>query len=318
MKFMVVGDVHLTDPKSSPSVRSESYTEDILAKLDFVAETAADQECAAILILGDLFHLKAPSRNSHWLVQRTHEVLTSKKIPVIVVPGNHDLQHDRLDSLESQPLGALGRMEGIEILDGAHQKFPIFGIPYLQDWHDLPYYIEAYTDCNPRDDGWIVGMHAPIFPPGEEPPYEYLASEDVAQALSYRPHTLVAYGHIHDPHGFYQPEPDGPEFANLGAISRGSLHAETLKRKPQVYVYDVVDGEAEIFDVPHRPIEEVFALQAVLSQKQEAVKMTDFLAGLDSSALTMTSTDAVVAAAKDAELQPTVIEAVVQLIEYAS
>jgi DNA repair exonuclease SbcCD nuclease subunit len=47
-----------------------------------------------------VFHIKTPTRNSHALVQRTGEVLTSAGLPVLIVPGNHDLSNDRLDSLK--------------------------------------------------------------------------------------------------------------------------------------------------------------------------------------------------------------------------
>ena len=54
-KFLVIGDVHLTDPKNAPSVRSEKYTEQILAKLQWLVSQAKEKGCEGVVQLGDLF-----------------------------------------------------------------------------------------------------------------------------------------------------------------------------------------------------------------------------------------------------------------------
>lgn len=316
-KFLVVGDVHLTDPTNAPSVRSSSYTDDILKKLDWLAGQAEERGCEGVVQLGDLFHIKAPSRSSHRLVQQTHEVLTSRGIPVIIVPGNHDMRHDRLDSLDAQPLGALGRMSGITVLTYDHDEFPIFSVPFLQDWNDLPKWIESYKDarCEGDDETWILAMHAPIFPDHvSEPPYDHMRASDV-DALVGDHKTLVAYGHIHDPHGIHKGRADSPvQFANFGAISRGSLHAETLKRSPAAYVFDTIEATFDSLQIPHRPIEDVFPMSQVVADKAREVGMTDFLTGVGSGAVDATNADSVVEAAKSAGLDDDVVAAVVELI----
>lgn len=127
MRALCIGDVHLSD--RPPSIRTDTYTEDILAKLKAAVALAKKESCEAVVLAGDVFHLKAPSRNSHAHVQRTGEVLTSAGLPVLIVPGNHDLSNDRLDSLKKQPLGTLAKMHGINLLIGPHKEFPLFGLP---------------------------------------------------------------------------------------------------------------------------------------------------------------------------------------------
>lgn len=292
MKFLIVGDVHLAD--RAPSIRTETYRDDILAKVRWCSEEAARRGCDALVQLGDIFHIKTPIRNSHGLVQATHEALRAGGLPVILIAGNHDIMHDRLESIPSQPIGALSRMEGIELLEGWHDKFPIFGIPYLADWSELSNWLDVwnatlkhldtlYGDVTP-----LVIAHAPLFPPGQEPIYDYVDPVDWA---AMQRTGCVSYGHIHDPHDVYVV--DGVKFANFGAISRGSLHAETLKRKPQVAVYDAETAEYEVIPVPHKPAEEVFRLTEHLETKSKKEKMAAFLEGLGSDTLELTTVEKV-------------------------
>lgn len=262
------------------------------------------------------FHIKGPARNSHRLVQRAHDVLTAAGIPVVLSVGNHDLMNDRLESLDSQPLGALGRMEGVEVLIGQHESLPIFAIPYLQDWQTLPGWVEQYKAARKGDDSpWMLLMHAPIFPKGITPPYDYISAPTMCKMVG-DVRTVIAYGHIHDPHGVHGIK--GPdvkvECVNYGAISRGSLHIETMKRKPQAYIYDSVKDDYEVLDIPHRPVEEIFPIEQITAEKAQAAGMTSFLDGVGSGAVDATNVDAVVAAAKEAQLGQEVESVVLSLL----
>jgi DNA repair exonuclease SbcCD nuclease subunit len=286
VKALILGDLHLSD--RPPSIRHETYVDEILDKVRWCVELAYQRKCEAIVSAGDVFHVKAPSRTTHRLVQATHEVLTAADIPVLIVPGNHDLRHDRLDSLSSQPLGALGRMDGIEILVGGHATLPVFGLPYLQNWADDLYgWMTQWQEF--ADKQWLgleqfplLVTHAPIFPSHEDPPYETIDAADWAELMG---KGACYYGHIHDQHGTYVPIPDMPVvLCNNGAISRGSLHEATLKRKPMVTVYDSTRQFSEMFEaieVPHLPAEEVFALAAKAEADGQQQRLTEFLTGLD-------------------------------------
>lgn len=298
MKCMVIGDVHLAD--KPPSVRTETYAQDILDKLGWLSVEAYTRGCDFVLQLGDIFHIKSPYRNSHWLVQAAHEALYRGGLEVVVIAGNHDLMHDRLESIPSQPLGALAKMEGVTLLEGWHDKFPVFGVPYLADWSTLPDRLKGYTEeawerakspKGPFDSSVgrpLVATHAPLFPPGQEPIYDYLDPQDWA---SLQTHGSVSYGHIHDPHGVY--DVGGVRFANFGAISRGSLHAETLKRKPQAAIYDFATGEYEAVPVPHKPAEEVFRLVEQGAKVEKQAHLASFLTGLGETALEVTTIEKV-------------------------
>ena len=238
VKALLIGDIHLS--VRPPSLRHSTYVDEILDKVAWCVQLAASRKVDVIISAGDVFHVKSPSRTTHGLVQRTHEVLTAADIPVLVVPGNHDMQHDRLDSLDSQPLGALCRMRGIEMLIGGHESLPVFGLPYLQNWADDLYgwmaQWQEFADKHwlGQDEFPLLVTHAPIFPSDEDPPYETIDAADWAELMGNK--GAVYHGHIHTPSGFYVE--GGVWLANMGALSRGSLHESSLKRTPAVTLYD--------------------------------------------------------------------------------
>jgi hypothetical protein len=94
-------------------------------------------------------------------------------------PAIHGMSQDGLDSLDSRPLGALALSRHVELLVGSDEQTGIFGVPYLQHWSTLPKRLSHVGGAN------LVATHAPIFPPGDEPPYDFINAED--WALMVRP-----------------------------------------------------------------------------------------------------------------------------------
>lgn len=293
MKITIVGDVHLSD--TPPSVRTETYAEDILAKLEWIVEYA-NQNSDVLLQLGDVFHLKAPSRTSHWLVQRTAEVFRAFRGRVLIVPGNHDLSQDRLSSIPSQPIGTLALTPNVTLLDGMDDESGIYGIPYLDDFAEWVHRLNAGRGELPQPR--LFAAHAPIFPTGLTPPYPHLAADDIATGG-----VPLAYGHIHDPFGVFRGHDSW--ICNNGAISRGSLHEETLKRKPVITLFDSEVKGKDAFTavpIPHRPAEDVFRLVEVAEKKAQAQKLDGFLSKVGEVTLTTLSMEEIVSHADGTEL----------------
>lgn len=311
MKAVIVGDVHLAD--HAPSIRRETYLEEILAKLDFAVQHANSIGADAFVQAGDLIHIKAPSRTSHALVQKTIDVLQQAKMPVLIVPGNHDMSNDRIESLGKQPLGTIGKAPGIDLLMGGHPELPVFGVPYLWDfptllpgwmkkWHE---WRGSWTDC-------LLVTHAPIFPPGESPIYDFISSEDWAQLQKVG---SCYYGHIHDPHGAY--DVGGVTFCNQGALSRGSLHEATLKRKPAITVWTSDTGEFVRAEVPHKPASEVFRLKEKEDVDARQGRVTEFLDGVEQTVLETLTVEEVVHHAEQMGLRDRTLHEIRDCIEHA-
>lgn len=283
-RLLLIGDIHLAD--KPPSVRTETYTEDILEKIRWCATYANEHELDAVISLGDVFHIKSPSRNSHALVQAAAEAFTIFSGITYIVPGNHDIVADRLDSLPGQPLGTLALHPRIRLAQAYIPELKVWSIPYLDDLEEFSSQVAAVL----LTEAELIVAHQSIFPPGQHPPYPHVNADVLAANWGSIP---LAYGHIHDPHGFYQA--NGVWFCNNGAISRGSLHEETLRRHPKVTVFDSeTDGcPFTSVDVPHRPAEEVFRLDEVAEQKAAEERLDEFLTRVGEVSLTSLSIESV-------------------------
>ena len=207
---------------------------------------------------GDVFHHKAPKRTDHGLVQDLIKVVQAYPCPVWIVPGNHDIQHDRLDSIGvTQPLGVLYQA-GARRLEGWAEDYPLYGVPWLQDWSEQN--IEAALE------GWrtrafaptLLVTHAPIYPPGKEPPYECTPAKWWAVSAPDMPVQGLFYGHVHEPHGTYRV--GDLTFCNNGALSRGSLDEYNLHRQVGCTLWDDETGGFEFVPLHAKPAAEVFRL----------------------------------------------------------
>jgi DNA repair exonuclease SbcCD nuclease subunit len=341
MKFILLGDVHLRD--THPRMCTPDYLFDLFTLLAHAARSAAQREAAAVVIAGDLFDNKIPMRNSHRLVQATIELLLTFPCPIYVVPGNHDMTHDLFESVfDTQPLGVLIRAGAVHLLSewalsprfrgesfsglkSPGWDFPIYGVPWLQEWnHEDEYTRDAAVEQALAGLGGavfgspvLVVTHAPFFPPGKESPYESYYTSKFAQKVQNIcfEDVGVFYGHIHDYHGIY--DVGGVKFANAGALSRGSLHEYNLDRGIFLTEWDSDTGEFEIFPIPHRPASEVFNLDKAEEIKSTKINTDDFLYHIGKAHVELTTVGSVMEHVKSLKLEQKVTKKVQELLEEA-
>lgn len=310
---VIVGDVHLADRQ--PSSRVAGYTEQILGKISFAADLAKEHG-VPLVFAGDVFHIKAASKNSHKLVQATHDALGG--VEAIVLPGNHDLEGDRLDSLNKQPLGALSRMDNVRLLMGMDEVYPwLGGIPYLTEFDggDWKHALDEYMTSEDRIEDWstveLLVTHAPMFPPGQEPGvYASLPTMHWAQYWVGIPYCY--YGHIHDYHGVYEVE--GMTFCNQGALSRGSLHESSVNREPAVTFFSRVRGFSRV-GVPHEPAESVFLFAEAAAAKESKASAREFAEILGTTTLAALTVEEVVLAVRSQNAKPLVAKIAEECLE---
>jgi 3',5'-cyclic AMP phosphodiesterase CpdA len=287
---LILNDLHLRD--KPPRNCSEDYLDDIFNILKFTTQLEKALGVNAVIWSGDIFDHKMPSRSSHRLVLRAIEVVKAYK-RLLILPGNHDISNDRLDSIEEQqPLGVLYEA-GAERLEGWVPGLPVFGIPWQQGWDEPGTIEEVFTGWRNSKTDLSTGLvitHASIFPPGEEPGvYESLHPSDIAAAMN---HTgYLEYGHIHDQHGIY--EVDGVTFCNLGAISRGSLTESNQQRPIQAALWTPEHGFLAI-DLPHLPADRIFLLEQAAALKDKKISDERFLEEVGATRLEISSVAGVI------------------------
>jgi hypothetical protein len=231
---------------------------------------------------------------------------------VYIVPGNHDLSNDRLESLdEGQPLGVLYttgaviRAERYLIrkapkgeFDSSAVQLPVYAVPWQQFWDAEQSVADAaiknaLSNFQPSDTPQLIVTHAPFFPLGSNPEYEHYSTRKFSKMVnpSGRSNVQVAYGHIHDWHGEYVI--NGTRFANYGALSRGSLTESNLTRPVGITVWDSVTGKFEFVELQAKPAEEVFRVKEITEVKTAQVKLDEFLASVGQSTIEVTSISSV-------------------------
>lgn len=293
--LLFVGDVHVSD--RPPSTRTDTYREDILRKLMEIGELAKGTN--GVVFVGDIFHSKVPRNTSHQTVRAVAQILQGYPEPVYIVPGNHDYAAKNHSSLGRHPLGTVALMPNVTLFGTEDMRFLDLGDVLL--WGVREEEAIAAFDLqgiNAKD--IIVVAHSAIFPPGQAPIVweAYDARAIVGQfELTGRP-TLVWYGHIHDPHGSY--EVNGVEFANFGAISRGSLHEEgALDRTPSIGRVTITEGAWEIEEIPlqsARPAEEVFRIVEVDAERTGASETNAFVEALSAAEVEVFSVETAISA----------------------
>jgi Icc-related predicted phosphoesterase len=321
-KIICVGDIHAMD--RPPKNATESYMDDIIGMLLWIADYAKEHGIVHVVWAGDIFHHKQPSKTSHALVLRMIEVVRYHRklgIDICAVTGNHDISNDVLASIkEKQPLGVLYKA-GLRELSGWHPTAPLFGAPWQQNWttsdsaaeeafetYRLPpvVFINGQNSWpsglgQPGVKGWdelaahvLCVTHAPIYPPGEaEKQLFELVPTEGEHGISHAMRNVgsLYYGHIHEDHGVFEVE--GVTYCNVGALSRGSLTEYNIEREIKMAVWDSETGFEEVV-VPHRPAEEVLRVVEGAEEKADRLSLDNFLTEVGSSTLSVSTTGSVI------------------------
>lgn len=295
-KLLVVGDIHLS--KTAPGRRTDTYMDDILRKLDHTVEVAQTQAVDGVLWLGDIYHQPHAHKVPHELTKAVSVRARAYGVPLFVVPGNHDIRAGDLEAAYvSQPIALLDELPSVTLLRwdpitfGNIQIHPVPGVPHIP--------IEEYVE-RLREDlvdpalFQLAAVHQSVARDGKDSlPFSHVGSDEMAKHLPWL--DLVAYGHLHESYGWY--EVDGLSFVNFGSVCRGTIGESDLKKKPQVFVLEVgPDKQADftLFDLPHRPADEVFKLEEYLTEKARKADMEEYVAHIQRVSVQSFSLDTVI------------------------
>ena len=280
MKFLVCSDIHFSDV--NPVSRIDNYLEALLAKMGQIRAAAEKLRIEALIISGDVFHVKAPSRVSHSLTQIVMDCFQKFSCPILCLPGNHDLSDNRLDSLPRQPLGTLFKAGvAINLIEVQPYKLsdqdvcvgiqavPYSSTPKLEDFKlPRPERIDCeilvahcFADRNP---GNFFGER--VFG------YEELMTVSTAD--------VFLFGHDHRDHGLTVI--GKKHFLSVGAISRGSLDTDNLTRDVKIGYVEI--GRQGIISKEYklsvRPASEVFDLKKKEKEQKDQKVIEDFVSTL--------------------------------------
>lgn len=270
VNIVSAADFHFCD--RPPASRLDNYAEALFSKLDQIITLCVKVKAKALLIPGDLFHVKTASKNSHWLVQRLISCFTKLKdnnCQVIAIAGNHDLSYSNLDTLEKQPFGTLVITESMILLTKEHPwgmpeiilreddfKIRIVGVSCGEDGSEA---LEGLT-FQKKDEDWLICMAHAFASPLRSTFFgvEVLGYKDM---LELDPDIFI-FGHLHKDQGVKSF--GAKHFVNVGAVSRGTIGEDDVGRKPKIALISLNKETVKITPIALKvtPADEVFNLEA--------------------------------------------------------
>lgn len=286
VSFVFRTDTHVAD--KSPSSWKADYPAEIWSNLEQIGKIAKTHDAAAVLDGGDYFHIKTARRTSHGTIFRTAELHKSYPCPVLCVEGNHDLEHNNLDSIEHQPLGVLyscGVFQHLResVFDDGNMRVRVVGVPYdpRRTLADL-----RAVQKKPGDDYLVAVVHA-LASENPPPKVEDFFGEPVfryADLVTQDGPDVWMFGHWHRDQGII--EIGGKRFVNQGAVSRGALTRENTARTPKVSLVEFTPARIRTEEVPLvvAPAADVFDMERKERAETEARSIDAFVQLLQADA----------------------------------
>lgn len=306
MRFIFFADVHISD--TAPSLRTETYTEDILDKLEEIASLCATAKTDYAIFGGDFFNSKIAARVSHNLVNKSLTVLDKFPCPIIFIVGSHDVPYGRLDLLYKRPIGTILRhpkvmyiSDVLELCESKSLSIRIF--PVSDSYNNTTE--EVLTALRMQREGFkgtptlkyydIALLHQPVVREGTYP-YPVVQAVDLVGEAD-----LCLYGHMHNYEGVWTTvvADKSTTFVNLGAVSRGSIDEKSLSREPKVFLFEVSEEgtlslQKEVCLKSARPVAEVFRLAEKQEQLDRAVDIEVLLTSMKETQFVVFSTQSAI------------------------
>jgi DNA repair protein SbcD/Mre11 len=284
--IITASDIHIGD--INPRSRIDDFKETIIGKLEQIRKECNKRNADAFIIAGDLFNLKNPNRNTHGLVRDLIELFKKFKCPVYMIPGNHDLTGNNLESLKEQPLGVLFASSAVinlceeKLSKKGHRglgestipKISLVGIPYVDDFDPASMVLPPKDNCIAQ----ICALHLYAGPQAGKVFKERLYGYNELSSLG---SDVFVIGHYHIDQGIQTI--NDKHFINLGAIARGSLSEENIDHQPKIGIIKIShDGcnttiQTEEFPLQVKPASEVFDLVKREREKKEITEIQEFV-----------------------------------------
>ncbi len=240
---------HVTDAHVStvaPSSRKDDYFRAVISKLDWASTYGNATGVKLWLDSGDLFDRAVQTMEE---LNALYEVLVKREAKTLAIVGNHPIKGNAELWRPHSGIYILEKMLGpdrFEILDPFKATVEVGG-------HKIRLH---HIDLLRRPAIWKHVLWKDYDPEGA---------------------TIVLCSHFHPRQGIARCR--GVYFASSGALSRGTLAEDNLRRKPSFFLIDIGKGGDVDFKrvvVPHRPASEVFNEKAILTI-QDVIRDDDAL-----------------------------------------
>lgn len=255
-----VSDLHLS--LRNPSTRKDNYFEAGIAKLEFIL-----QNCDIVVQLGDFFN---KARTEDIVKNRVLDLISRYNKPIYVVPGNHDIENDLLETLPNTSLMNLAYHNAVTLLT-SDRVWNIGGLRIGV----LDYDVDKAKKQSFENVDAVVGHH---FYSWYRDPSKSIEEPDIAKYNT----RYLFLGHDHEPHKAIQV--GNTVIVRTGSILRTELNSYTPQMSPYFIVIDADIKSPEVVEIPHTSFEDTFFYEEKKTFKKCAKLISDiksFLQGID-------------------------------------
>jgi len=263
MKIALIGDMHLSNKMPVNRIDSD-YLATCIGKLKFCVDMARDKDCSIILQAGDL------TENPFASYRVTASIIDAiGDSQLNCVYGQHDIIGHSAGSVEVCPLAVLMASGCVNLLGATgtviQDKVRLYGASYGISIPELPTDSDHYIN--------ILVMHASV---GINKVSEHIAvshPSEFQKRVSAYDYVLVGdfhYGFVYQQDNLCELLSSGntafrfsgksTPIINMGCLLRRNKTDIVQNLIPNMGVLDIENKTLEIYEVPHKPIEEIFNL----------------------------------------------------------
>ena len=261
--LLITGDFHITD--KIPQNRIDNFEEALLIKLNFIFETAKQNDCI-ILQPGDFFDSPSPSYKLFTKIVKLLNIY--KRTTIYSILGQHDLRFRNTENIASKAL------------EQSCKNFILLSNICLP-FNNLFIYPASYNEKIPKirdpKEFNILLIHKMILQ--EKIWWEQTEYADASNFLRTNAFQLVVSGDNHQ--GFIcDQKTTGKRLFNCGSLTRSKI--DQVNHKPFIIIFDTDTKEYKQIFIPIEPPEKVFNLEKVEREKEKNENLEAFVAGLSS------------------------------------
>lgn len=249
----------------NPTSRKDNYFEACMNKLEYIVASVD-----VLFSTGDLFD---KARTEDVVKNRMLAIFNKYKIPVFIVPGNHDIEKDNLETLPRTSLGNLAYHKAITIMD-PNKVYEVEGIKFGSLKYDIA---EAKAQRFENVD-IVLGHH--FYDWWKDPEHKNcLSAEDIANYNV----PYIFLGHDHEPHQIVQI--GNTLVYRTGSVMRQKLESYTEKHMPNFCKFTVEDGimsDITVEIIPHTKFTDAFLVEEKRTFKKCTKLVSDIKSFLES------------------------------------
>lgn len=260
MKFLYSTDWHIcvTTPKSR---KDKNYLDTCLSKVEFLLQTAQNENVEAILLAGDMFETPNATARASVRLQR---LLAKYEIPIITNVGNHDVsggdiasyaEESMLGIVSSAPNSLITVLTKGESVQVGYATIRGFGYHEPETFKLLEGKMAKTGDTN-----YQIGLiHADVGY-NESKGWGSIHNQKIKGV------DLALFGHVHVPFDEPFKHKSGCISFNAGGLMRSK--SDEIHHKPCCYLFEILKSKTwytmsyEKIEIPILPPEVVFDVEA--------------------------------------------------------